>query len=219
MSWTDLLLNPTSPVLPATWVLQWGRSIAWAVVLACLGAILFRRQPQTVRVAVAMALALWALVPGEVSPSFWLALAFQSPSLVGCLLCGYALAGLWTRAGLRARWLGSPSQAAFTGGCAWAGVALGYLLLLDTLALLPFQMYAWGFGPLALACALALSCLPWVVGMRGPLSWTAPVALLLFALTRLPSGNLWDALLDPITWVALHVVLIARARARSATRA
>jgi hypothetical protein len=98
-------------------------------------------------------------------------------------------------------------------------VVLGYLLLLDTVALLPFQMYAWGFTPLALACALVASCLPWVAGMRGPLSWTAPLALLLFALTRLPTGNLWDALLDPITWVALHFVLLARARARSATRA
>ena len=219
MIWTDLLLNPTSPVLPATWVLQWGRSIAWAVVLACLGAMLFRRKPGTVRLGLAMALALWALVPGEVSPSFWLGLAFQSPSLVGCLLCAYAVAGVWTRAGLRARWGGAPCQAAFTCGCAWAGVVLGYLLLLDTLALLPFQMYAWGFSPLALACALVVSCLPWVAGMRGPLSWTTPLALLLFALTRLPTGNLWDALLDPITWVALHFVVFAMARARSATRA
>jgi hypothetical protein len=214
MNWADLLLHPTAPVIPAAWALQWGRSIAWAVVLACLGAMLFRRQSRTVRLAVVTALALWALVPGEVSPSFWLALAFQSPSLVGCLLCGYALAGLLTGAGLRARWPSAPAQAALMQGCAWAGVVLGYLLLLDTLALLPFQLYAWGFGPLALACALVVSCLPWVAGMRGPLSWTAPLALLVFALTRLPSGNLWDALLDPITWLALHVVLLAKARER-----
>jgi len=29
-----------------------------------------------------------------------------------------------------------------------------------------------------------------------------------FALTRLPSGNLWDALLDPWLWLALHGVLL-----------
>jgi hypothetical protein len=38
--------------------------------------------------------------------------------------------------------------------------------------------------------------------------------LLLFALTRLPTGNVWDALLDPITWVGLQLWLLFRARAR-----
>ena len=28
--------------------------------------------------------------------------------------------------------------------------------------------------------------------------------LALFALTRLPSGNLWDALLDPLLWLTLQ---------------
>ena len=215
MSWTDLLLNPTSPVLPAAWILQWGRSVAWALVLACLGATLVRRQPRAVRAATAAALALWALAPGDVSPSFWLALAFQSPSLVGCLLCVHWLwrhLAIDSQSALQRNVAGR--QLALIRACAASGVALGYLLLLDTLALLPFQMYAWGFGPQALACALALSFVPWVAGMRGPLSWTAPLVLLLFALTRLPTGNVWDALLDPITWAWLHVVLLVNVRAR-----
>lgn len=220
MSWVDLLLGSSAPVLPAAWALHWGRSVAWALVLACLGATVLRRQPRAARAAVAMALALWALVPGEVSPTFWLALALQSPSLVGCLLCVY---WLWRHLSVDSHSALQNSvadrQVALIGACAWSGVVLGYLLLLDTLALLPFQIYAWGFGPLALVCALAVCLLPWVAGMRGPLSWTAPLALLLFAMTRLPSGNLWDALLDPITWAALHLVLLARVRARSATRA
>jgi hypothetical protein len=105
------------------------------------------------------------------------------------------------------------SQSRFLTLFAWAGVALGYLLLLDTLALLPLQIYAWGFGPVALLAALAVVLLPWVAGVRGALVWAAPLSLLLFALTRLPSGNMWDALLDPITWVGLHLVLF-KARAR-----
>ena len=34
---------------------------------------------------------------------------------------------------------------------------------------------------------------------------TAAVVLLLFVLTRWPSGNLWDALLDPLLWLGLQV--------------
>jgi hypothetical protein len=34
--------------------------------------------------------------------------------------------------------------------------------------------------------------------------------LLLFAATRLPTGNLWDAVLDPWLWLALQGVLVRR---------
>jgi hypothetical protein len=98
-------------------------------------------------------------------------------------------------------------------GLLWPLVALGGFLLLDTFAVLPLQIYAWGFSPLLLMGLLPLSLLPWL--MRGPAvagqvvqSWLIPAALLLFAATRLPTGNLWDALLDPWLWLFLNAVLL-----------
>jgi hypothetical protein len=102
---------------------------------------------------------------------------------------------------------------------AWVGVLLGYVLLLDTLGYLPLQVYAWGFSPWALAAVMVVSLLPFVLGARGVAAWIAPSALLCFAATRLPTGNVWDAVLDPLTWLVLHVLLLLRVRARSATRA
>ena len=108
-------------------------------------------------------------------------------------------------------------------------VALGYVLLLDTFVVLPWQVYAWGFSPALLLGLLALSLLPWVVHGRaalaaGPGVWIAPLSLLLFAATRLPTGNLWDAVLDPCLWLLLQYVLLRRVwrlirgRAAAATR-
>jgi len=31
-----------------------------------------------------------------------------------------------------------------------------------------------------------------------------------YVLTRLPTGNVWDALLDPLLWIYLHVWLMRR---------
>jgi hypothetical protein len=33
------------------------------------------------------------------------------------------------------------------------------------------------------------------------------VVLTAYALLRLPTGNVWDAVLDPFVWLALHVQL------------
>ena len=220
MSWVEVLGAASTPALPLGWAMQWGRSIAWALVLACIVVLLLRKQALVVRAAAATVLALWALLPGEASPTFWLGLAFQSPSWLGC---GLAVLGLWrglsvatpapwTQGGARVL-----SGAARVG--AWVGVWLGYVLLLDTLGYLPLQVYAWGFSPWALAAGMAVSVLPLVLGARGVAAWMAPLALLCFAATRLPTGNVWDAVLDPLTWLVLHALLLVRARARSATRA
>lgn len=99
---------------------------------------------------------------------------------------------------------------------AWAvlGVLLGWVLLLDTLALLPVQWYAWGFSPVAPAVVFLVAMLPWVVwpaklGNRVGV-WLAPLAVMLFVLLRLPSGNLWDALLDPLLWLVLQGYVLRR---------
>jgi hypothetical protein len=91
------------------------------------------------------------------------------------------------------------------------GAGLGWLLLLDTFAVLPVQLYAWGFSPLAAGLLAFVVLLPWFAGGRHnhrlP-AWVAPGAVLVFVALRLPTGNVWDAVLDPWLWLALQVYLV-----------
>jgi hypothetical protein len=99
-----------------------------------------------------------------------------------------------------------------------AGLAalLGWALLLDSFAVLPVQLYAWGFSPAALFLVVSLSLLPWVFGgymaqtSRMAACVVVPLAALVFVVWRLPSGNVWDAVLDPWVWVALQVWFLRR---------
>jgi hypothetical protein len=210
----NTLLATDAPALPAAWAMHLGLTLGWALVLAWLGVTLGCRLPLKARRALAAGIALWTLVPGPVSPDYWLGLAFHAPSLSAMLLC------LWLL--LRALFPGDavggalPTARAHSG--TWlllGGVVLGYGLLLDTFAVLPQQLYAWGFSPALLLALAALTVLPWLfrssaTGARGPEVWVAPLALLLFAVTRLPTGNVWDALLDPWLWLLLQGLLIRR---------
>lgn len=217
--WWALLCAKDAPALPSAWVMQLGLSVGWALVLAtvgaCLGGSLLRRR------AAAFALALWSLLPGPLGPDYWLGLAFHAPSLVAMLLC---CGVLWRCLSAAPRsW---PVARGPTYSVAWLllPLLLGYALLLDTIALLPVPLYAWGFSPLALLLLLSLALLPWLLP-RAPytrqprVAWVAPAALLLFAATRLTTGNVWDAVLDPLLWLVLHAMLLARVlRAGRATR-
>jgi hypothetical protein len=83
------------------------------------------------------------------------------------------------------------------------GITAGWLMLLDTMAMLPFSLYAMGFGSSAFTIMLAVAALLWVV--LGSLVSALPLTVLsLFAISRLPTGNVWDALLDPWLWLALQ---------------
>lgn len=212
-------------VLPAAWAMQASLHLGWAVVLAWLlvaGVRLCSAQPLSQRMrwcaAVLAVVALLASVlPGSGSLSYYLGLAFQAPSVMSILLCGMAL---W-------RWL-RPSASAPTGvsaqriehvvqlSAALVGVLLGWYLLLDTLALLPVSVYAWGYGRTALWAVLVVVLL-WAMAIHSLIRarsvrfvWPILAVLLVFATTRLSTGNLWDALLDPWLWLASHLwVLIA----------
>jgi len=96
------------------------------------------------------------------------------------------------------------------------GMVLGWLLLLDTFAYLPLALYAWGFSPLAYALLFLVAMGPWVMAPGYLKTAPAPALLLVlavFGLTRWPTGNVWDALLDPWLFVCLHIYLFARYRA------
>jgi hypothetical protein len=220
------LLATDAPVLPSTMALQVGLQLGWSVVLAWLGLLAVARwwpgkpgasarRPWVV----AGLLALWTWLPGPLSPAYWLGLAFQMPSTVTVFLCA---GWLWER--LAPRPTSSPPHNAAVVGVtvdgatlplAALGVLLGWALLLDSFAVLPVQLYAWGFSPAALGLALLVTLLPWALGgglapARDFRCWVAPAALLVLVVWRPPTGNVWDALLDPWLWLALHAVVIRR---------
>jgi hypothetical protein len=160
------------------------------------------------RLAWAACLGIGSSLPGPLSPAFWLELAFASPSWTSVLLCG-----LWL-------WRQTRPQAVFSDPWTprptnhipipWVlcGIGLGWVLALDTFAALPVQqsIYGWGFSPLASVMLMVGAAAAWIISAR----WIHALpflAIALFVLTRLPSGNVWDAVSDPLLWLYLHVHL------------
>lgn len=210
VTWLSPLMAVDTPVLPGLGLMSIGLYLAWGTVLASVVALVGRAWSRPARVCAVVAVALWCWVPGPYAPTHWLGLAFQSPSISTVLLCGVFLRAQFFPAGSRRISVGA---AASRGNFALAagGVLAGWLLLLDTLALLPVELYAWGFSPAATGLALLLTLVPWMVGRddvhRDATGWLGPLAVVLFVALRWPTGNVWDALLDPWLWVALHVYL------------
>jgi hypothetical protein len=196
----------SAPALPSLWLMQLWLPLGWAVVLAAL--VVLVSTPLTRHRGVVWGLPLlvtvWTLLPGEVSPAYWLGLAFQAPSAMLVLLCawwgGCALRGVPVTARP-----GTPVIALVL-----AALVVGWLLLLDTLAQLPVALYGLGFDAPALVVVALVSLLPLLqVGAATQVStWLAPLAVLLFVLLRLPTGNVWDAVLDPWLWLGLHGYLL-----------
>ena len=220
VNWMDVLLSVQNPLLPSAAAMQmylmaaWFTLELWCVVWAIRRVVPRFDQRNNVWAygALFVALLYFNLSPDGKSPAYWLGLAFNAPSTVSLLLCGL----LWDRPAANTS-PANPSPLNLWSQrlrFVWAagGVALGYVLLLDLLALLPVQLYAWGFSPLALLVLMAVSLVPCVVlkpWERGN-RWACllPLSLLWFVATRLPTGNVWDVVLDPLLWVALHVYLV-----------
>lgn len=210
-----LLLATNTPVLPHAGVVSLWLPLAWGLVLAwCVHAVVRRVMVGSRRVdstpsrllepgyLCAGGAFIWAWVPGEWGPVHWLGLAFQSPSVASVLCCLLLL--------LKPM---APTTTEQHG--AWflpmCGVLLGWVLLLDTFALLPGQWYALGFSPAAVLTVAGVACVPWLFG-GATLSRACvlPVVVVTFVALRLPTGNVWDAVLDPWLWLALHGVLLRR---------
>lgn len=181
--------------------------LAWAVVFAAAFAGLLPASLQRSRRAIVLLLAtlmVLMLLPGQYSPAYWIALAVQWPSGLLAGLCLVRLARPW-------RAPGAPEGIPLLMAAALA--LLGVLLYLDTLGLVHLGLYYWGFGPRGaplLALAMMALCAVGVArgvagGIAGGITQAHLFALLgalaLFALLRLPTGNLWDALLDPLLWI------------------
>lgn len=202
--------NPSLPGLLAGEVALHGM---WAVVLVMLVVMLLRRYSVRVQMIAAAVVALWTLWFSSLSPAYWLGLAFMAPSWMTVALCVS-----WLYRHLYPMPVSATCNVmkVLETCLPLIGIALGWLLLADMLLWLPVSqsVYAWGFssGAVLLACMVAV--LPWMVwGMRllpidgfGISALALPIFVMIaYVFTRLPSGNLWDALLDPWLWVLLHV--------------
>ncbi len=213
------------------WQTTYGR-IAWAVVLLALVMWLVSRRHTPSRRTLVLsggALLTWSTLGGEASPAYWLALAFQWPSGLLTALCGVALVVRWRgQARGHGHGLGrfEPMPVWFATAIAVAGLCL----YTDASGWVAFGLYGAGFGPRGaplLAVLLAAACVGALMKrLVQPHAAAVLVALVLFMTLRLPTGNLWDALLDPFLWiwataaVIVHAVrrLHLRSRVRPAAR-
>ena len=197
-------------------------AIGWAIVIACL---LVEMRVRLRAGAKARTLAIVALVPlaavwlpGEASPAFWLGLAFQWPSTLLVLL---AAARLWQRLRAPGRSHGPlpveepllPLRAALP--LAGAGI----LLYLGTFGVGPF-VYRSGYTDTAVLLFVTLAMGAWRWG-RPPMPRTSllfALAIVVHLLTRLPTGNAWDALIDPFVMLLAIGVCVRSMRSARRTR-
>ncbi len=172
--------------------------LGWGIMLAALVLSLLPRRfiasARAVGVLLAGMLAVQAL-PGAAAPAFWLGLAGYYPS---GLLVGLCLAKLYLAGTGRTGEPVIPAKLALL--LALAGVAL----YLDAFGLLPASLYYGAFGPygapliaLLLAAASAYAIFRDIFRVQ---ACAVLFALVSFSVLRLPTGNLWDALLDPLLW-------------------
>lgn len=200
-SYFQALISTQTPLLPWPWVERLYLALAWGVLLAWgANGLLERRfaSGATLKPWLSLLLIIWCLWPGPASPAYWLGLAFRAPSVLLMLLCAWALL-----AHHKPSWL-MPAPVEALRQWAWVLVLAGWVLLLDTLALWPLSLYSLGFVPLTLGALVLAGLLPWLLRDAGRLSALLVLALALHVLLRLPSGNVWDALLDPWLWIALQ---------------
>jgi hypothetical protein len=199
-SFLTLLFATDNPVLPHPLAMQLALHGVWSVLLGSATLWMAGRLARPWRWGAAGLVALWTLLPGAISPAFWLGLAFQTPSVMSVLLC---LGWLWrSHRQAPGATLNVDSRRVLP-WLAGVGVVLGWVLLLDTLAWWPLSLYAWGFSAAAVGAVALAAAVLW--GISGQAVCALPLGVLAcFVLTRLPTGNVWDALLDPWLWVALQ---------------
>ena len=157
--------------------------VGWGVILASLTGTFARKKMFIPAVLLWVGLPLAFSTP-EYSPAYWLGLAFQAPSLVSVGLC----------AGLVA-----PQRFAPRRPLTFAALAsgLGWILVLDSFAVLPLEFYALGFQA---GIAGGVMVLLLLISFE-PITLIAASALVVYVTLRLPTGNVWDATLDPLLWL------------------
>ena len=201
--------------LPALTMQQGWLIVGWSVVVACLGTWCVGRWTtrKGVKVALSVALAAWVCWPGPWGGVYWIGLAFQVPSVSSVFVCAMLWVGMLTVPPKTSApckpW---PTHLYFYIVC---GVLLGWALLLDTFGVWDSSLYGWGFSATAPAFATVIAVLPWVFAKKAvpPIGMAVMTAAIVFFIgLRLPTGNLFDALMDPCLWVAMHLALFQQYR-------
>lgn len=213
-------LTPTLSLASAS------RHLGWALTLGAVLLFLLKPLPSILRLCISAAAFIACIVPASWSLTHPLGLAYQTPSLV---TQGIALLYLlqFTQ---NSR---STGLLDYRNGPRWATsllvmvIVTGWALFLDTFAVLPVQLYALGYGPGVPLFGLTVAVILWGVSRLGNqdtqrhtegLAVVLLAAIVIFALTRLPSGNAWDAMLDPWLWIAAHAALFIRGMSRIVRR-
>lgn len=184
--------------------------LAWALVLAAFVVGLSPsslRLPRRALAAIGAGCLLLMALPGAASPAWHLGLAFQYPSGLLAGLCLVKLASRWRAAE-------GPLPAALPAPLAALLAVTGLLLYLDAFGLIAGGYYYAGFGARATLGAVLLAGACALAAARGRMKPQAAAilgALALFSFARLPSGNLWDALIDPLLWGWALVALLGAA--------
>lgn len=205
------LLSTQAPLLPTSLAFRLYLDLAWGLVLAALALpLLARWAPRHERLTFWLppVLLLWCLLPGLLSPAYWLGLALRAPSGLLAMLCAWGL----LRHYRPQTSVSAPLQAVRS--WAWPLAVLGWVLLLDTFTLAPFSVYAWGYAPWLLGALAFVGLLPALLRDQRamPALWIG--VLLLHFMLRLPTGNAWDAVLDPALWIWLQLDALRRLRRR-----
>lgn len=176
--------------------------LGWAIVIAAvlLAARARGADPLPVRrrraigATVAGASLALALLPAPWSPSFWLGMALQYPSVTTVVLSAAYVASFARADGpLPAIRLMPP----------WAAVTLvsvAALLYAGVFGWLPYDLYAFGYSRLSAAIIATVLVALWATFvLHGGWACMAVAAASAMHMTfALPTGNAWDALLDPM---------------------
>ncbi|MCU0774239.1 MAG: hypothetical protein MUC74_06940 [Ideonella sp.] len=185
VAWTVVIAAALLAMLPRRWYAT--RARAWAAAaLLVLG----------------VALALHGVAGGAASQA--LGLAFAQPSGLLSLLAAASLA----RAVAAAASSGSGSVATapvLPTPWAWGLAAAGVVFALDTVNVLGWELYRLGLPGSPWAAGIAVALAVGAIALaRWPRQRVAALALggalALHAVLGLPTGNLWDALFDPLLW-------------------
>lgn len=190
------------------WQILYGR-FAWAIVLAAMVAAAWprsKRMPAAATAFLVIGAVSLVMLPGEASFAYWLGLAVQWPS---GLLVGLSVGRLYLS------WKGEREQPFMPSALAIPVALAGVVLYLDAVGLVALGIYYVGFGPVgaplaALLLALASAAAAVLGRMRLP-ALALLLATTIFTVMRLPTGNLWDALLDPMLWAWSLVSLVSLA--------
>ncbi|QDL55810.1 hypothetical protein [Rhodoferax aquaticus] len=212
---TDTLVLPLPQVASAWLYVAWGLVLAWglgALVQSFAARVGLHAHGLLARRVAAVLAFGWAWVPGPWGPVHWLGLAFLAPSVGTALLSAACVWGCARPLSVARRGLW------FLPVC---GVLLGWVLLLDTFALLPGEWYAFGFSAAAVWVVAAVACVPWLFWGTAQTRWIwalLPIVVLVFVALRLPTGNVWDAVLDPWLWLVLQGMLVRKVLALRRSR-